>query len=373
MPSTTSATLSDRALNRAPLARQHLSARTTMPAPAMVAHLIAMQAQAPMAPYFGLWSRLEDFTPDTLSAGVLDRSLVRVVTLRSTIHLHTADDARTLRALVQPMIEGKVRPTAVLSSLEPQFDLAALLALGRDLVSREPRTTAAMRPILAERWPDASLHAMTQAINYLLPMVQVPPRGIWGESGQPMLTTLETWTGEALPAEPDIDAIVLRYLAAFGPASVADVQQWSGLTRLGTVFSRLRPHLVSFRGEDGRELFDLPEAPRPNADEPVPVRILAPFDNVLIGYKDRHRILPPGHQQLVFTQNGLIRPTVLVDGFAAGIISIGRKREVATLSIDLFHPIPAAAREEIEQEALRLLAFAEPTATTTRIAFTTSA
>jgi len=364
--------LTHRALNRATLARQHLAARTPMPVPAMVEHLGGMQAQAPMAPYFGLWSRLEQFTPDDLSQGILGRTLVRLVTLRGTVHLHTVDDALAIRALLQPSIERRMRSTSGYKAMEAAVPLNTLLAWGRELVEQEPRTTAALRPLLAARWPDADLNAMARAVNYLLPMVQVPPRGVWGMSGQPKLTTLEVWTGESMPATTDVERIVLRYLAAFGPASVADAQVWSGLSRLGPAFEHLRPHLVTFRGEDGRELFDLPDAPRPDEDAPVPVRILAPFDNLLLGHKDRQRIMPPGHQQLIFTQNGLVRPTVLVDGFAAGIASITQKKDVATLTVELFDEASPGTREEIEAEGLRLLAFAEPTATTSAVEFTLS-
>ncbi|MGC4192267.1 MAG: winged helix DNA-binding domain-containing protein [Thermomicrobiales bacterium] len=361
--------LDQRALNRATLARQHLIARTTMPVPEMIAHLGGLQAQAPLAPYYGLWSRLDPFSPDDLSAGILDRSLVRIVTMRGTIHLHTADDALTMRALTQDSTARKLGGAADYRTLMETIDLADLLAFARTELQREPRSMAVLRKDLARRWPDANPHIMTRAINYILPLVQVPPRGLWGQSGSPVLTTLEAWTGREIPSTPGLDGVILRYLAAFGPASVQDAQAWSGLTRLDAVFDRLRDRLVTFRNADGRELFDLPNAPRPDEDAPVPVRILAPFDNVLIGYKDRQRIMPPGRKHLIFTQNGLVRPTVLVDGFAAGIASITRQKDAAILIVDLFHDVSPGAREEIEAEGLRLLAFAEPTATTTLVDF----
>lgn len=363
--------LSVRALNRATLARQHLLAASTLGTAAMVTHLNGIQTQAPQAPYLALWSRIEAFQPADLSAGLLDRSFVRIVTMRGTVHLHTAADALTMRALVQPAIARRLTGMADYRRMAEQVDPESVLAWGREQVEREPATLAALRPSLKARWPDLDPQLATRLLNYVLPMVQVPPRGLWGASGQPVLTTLEAWTGSAMPAEPDIDAIVLRYLAAYGPASVLDVQTWSGLTRLGAVFARLRERLVVFRDEGGRELFDLPDAPRPDEDVPAPVRILAPFDNILIGYKDRTRIMPPGHQPLIFTQNGLVRPTVLVDGFAAGIAAITRTKSDAILSIDLFHDVPPALREEIEAEGLRLLAFAEPDATAATVELST--
>lgn len=378
MPATAPATdvLSNTALNRATLARQHLIARTTatMPVTAMVAHLGGMQAQAPLAPYFGLWSRLEDFDPQSLSDRIIDRSIVRIVTMRGTVHMHTVDDALAVRALTDDANSRKFRSIAEHKFLMTQIDEHDLLTFGRQVVEESPQALADLRPALTERWPEANPETMTRALNYLLPMVQVPPRGIWGASGQPRLTTLEAWTGRSLPDASEhyrlLDALVLRYLGAFGPASVQDAQMWSGLTRLNVVFARLAPQLVTFRAEDGRELFDLPDAPRPDEETTVPVRILAPFDNVLLGHKDRSRIMSAGSKPLMFTKNGLIRPTVLVDGFAAGIATTTRSKDIATLTIDLFHELSHSLRGEIEMEGLRLLAFAEPTAATHQVEFT---
>lgn len=369
MPATTALTLSARALNRATLARQHLIAPSPMTGAEMVAHLNGIQAQAPQAPYVALWSRLSAFDPESLSAGLLDRSLVRIVTMRGTVHLHAAADALTMRALVQPAIARRMTSMPVYRQLATQIDPKTVLAWGREQVEREPATLAALRPPLLAQWPDIDPTPATRLLNYVLPMVQVPPRGLWGRSGHPVLTTLEAWTGAAMPEEPDIDEVIRRFVAAYGPVSVLDAQMWSGLTRLGPVFARLRDEFVTFRNEDGRELVDLPDAPRPDEATPVPVRILAPFDNVLIAYKHRERVMPAGHQPLIFTQNGLVRPTVLVDGFSAGIASTARAKETATLTVDLFHPVPSGIRDEIEAEGLRLLAFVEPTATTRRVEF----
>ncbi|MGN6483274.1 MAG: winged helix DNA-binding domain-containing protein [Thermomicrobiales bacterium] len=370
MPNQTLPTLSTRALNRATLARQHLLTPSTLGTAEMVAHLNGIQTQVPQAPYLALWSRLAAFDPETLSAGLLDRSFIRIVTMRGTVHLHTAADALTMRAITQDAIARRLRTTPDYRQMATRLDPDDLLTWGRAEVERTPGTLASLRPALAARWPDADPVVMARALNYILPMVQVPPRGLWGKTGQPVLTTLEAWTGSALPAEPDLDDIVLRYIAAYGPVSVLDAQVWSGVTRLGAVFARLRDRLVVFRNEGGRELYDLPDAPRPEEDVPAPVRILAPFDNILISYKDRQRIMPPGHQPLIFTVNGLVSPTVLVDGFSAGIATIARSTSAATLKVNLFHAVPAGGREEIEAEGLRLLAFAEPDARTTAVAFT---
>ena len=370
MPASSTLTLSTRALNRATLARQHLIAPSPMTGAEMVAYLNGIQAQAPQAPYLALWSRLAAFDPETLSVGLLDRSLVRIVTMRGTVHLHTAADALTMRALVQPALARRMTAMPDYRQLATRVDPETVLAWGREQVEREPATLAALRPPLLAQWPDIDPTPATRLLNYVLPMVQVPPRGLWGRSGQPALTTLEAWTGAEMPATPDIDAVIRRFVAAYGPVSVLDAQTWSGLTRLGPVFARLREEFVTFRNEAGRELFDLPDAPRPDEATPVPVRILAPFDTILIGYKHRERVMPPGHQSLIFTQNGLVRPTVLVDGFTAGIASTARAKETATLTVDLLRPVPAGTRAEIEAEGRCLLAFTEPDATRLHIEFT---
>ena len=359
-PDTT--TLSLRALNRATLARQSLLQRGDASAFDMVRHLAGIQAQAPFPPYFGLWSRLQNFAPDDLSRLILDRSLVRITLMRGTVHLVTAADAQLLRPLIQPTLNRLVHQNSQFRASVEGLDLDELAAFGRELLENQPQSMLQLREHLAARWPDRDPAGLAHSVYYLLPLVQIPPRGIWGMSGQPVCTTLDAWVGAAPDEEPSIDDVVLRYLGAFGPATVMDAQAWSGLTRLGAVFERLRPQLVSFRDEDGRELFDLPEAPRPDPETPVSARILAPFDNVLIGYKNRRRIMTEPHQKRIFTQNGIVQSAALVDGFTVGTVATTRANGNATLTINLFDEIPSRDRDELAVEGERLLAFAEPDA-----------
>ncbi|MFI0410824.1 winged helix DNA-binding domain-containing protein [Actinomadura sp. 3N508] len=358
--------LGRRALNRALLARQLLLERHAMPALDAIEHLVGMQSQAPNPPYIGLWSRLADFDFGEVGELMTTRRALRIVLMRGTLHLVSARDARALRPHTQAVLDNHLKSRA--SELDG-IDLDAVVAEARRLLSDEPRTDKELRALLAERWPDDDVALLGWAVRLRLPLVQVPPRGIWGASGMARHTTLDTWLdGDASPA-PSLDDLVLRYLGAFGPASVQDVQHWSGLTRLGEVVERLAPRLVAFQDENGRTLYDLPDAPRPGPDVPAPVRFVPDFDNLLLSHADRARIITEEHRRRVFTVNGIIRATFLVDGFVHGMWKIEKKRGEAVLRIDPFDPVPERERAALEEEGLRLLAAGHPEAKTHRVEF----
>lgn len=343
--------LSTRALNRATLERQLLLRRTAVPVKDAVTRLVGLQAQNTRPPYFQLFSRIENFDPAELSALMESREVVRIVTLRSTIHTHTAEDALTLRPLVQPARDRELR---VFRRGLAGVDLDRLASLSRELVEERPRTMKELREELIVHWPDAEPQALSVAARCLLPLVQVTPRGMWGRSGQVALTTAEHWLGRESQQAPAPDGTVLRYLGAFGPASVKDMQMWAGLTRLREVFERLRPQLVTFRDEHGVELFDLPDAPRPDPDVPAPPRFLPEFDNVLLGHADRTRIIPAAYKG----RNGVGNQsygTVLADGFLAALWRLEETADEATVTVQPLGSLGAAQREEITQEAVDLL------------------
>ncbi|RPK56340.1 hypothetical protein EES43_25170 [Streptomyces sp. ADI96-02] len=345
------AVLSTRALNRATLERQLLLRRSAMGAEDAVAHLVGLQAQNTRPPYFQLASRLAGFDPADLSRLMESRAVVRIVTLRSTLHTHTAEDALTLRPLVQPAREREL--TAFRRGLVG-VDLDRLAALSRELVEERPRPVKELRAELLARWPDADPLALTVAARCLLPLVQVTPRGLWGRSGQVALTTVESWLGRSAEPASAPDALVLRYLRAFGPASVKDMQAWAGLTRLKEVFERLRPGLLTFRDGNGVELFDVPDAPRPDPDTPAPPRFLPEFDNVLLGHADRARVIPPEHRG----RNGVGNQsygTVLVDGFLRALWRTDRAGGAVTLTVQPLDRLGRADRADVTREAVRTL------------------
>ncbi|MFB9329229.1 winged helix DNA-binding domain-containing protein [Paenibacillus aurantiacus] len=352
--------LSKRTLNRTLLHRQLLLRRADMPVLEALEHLAGMQAQNPYPTYYGLWSRLVDFRPEQLAERLLDRSAVRIALMRGTIHLVTARDCLRMRPLLQPVLE-RLLQASILRELEG-LDLSEIAAAGRTLVEEKPCTFSELGARLGERWPGYSADALSGLLRCRLPLVQIPPRGVWGEGGLAVHTTAESWIGEPLAEDASLPGLIIQYLTAFGPASVKDIQVWSGLKRIQTAIDQLRPYLRTYRDESGQELFDVMDAVLPDPETPVPIRFLGEFDNMLLSYHDRSRIMDESIKPRVFTKNGIIRAAVLVDGFVRGIWSIEERKGTAILAVELFEPLSQAEKREMEEEGSRLLHFAAPDA-----------
>lgn len=358
MTMTDAPSLSLRELNRATLERQMLLRRRELSALEAIELLVGMQAQAPNPPYVGLWTRLEGFRTDELARLISDRRAVRIALMRNTVHLVSSSDCLKLRLLMQPVIErGLLANRAQRAGIEG-VDVEELVASGRALLEERPRTAKELGTLLQERWPERDPASLARAIRHLVPLVQVPPRGLWGESGPAAHATVEAWLGRALDPEPSLEELVVRYLGAFGPASVKDVQTWSGMTRLGEVIERLRPRLVNFHDEHGRKLFDLPDAPRPDPEVPAPPRFLPEFDNLILSHADRRRVISEEHRKVIASRNGMVPATVLVDGFVRGTWKIEKIRRKATLVIEPFEPLAGSDRDALSEEGERLVRFA---------------
>jgi hypothetical protein len=336
-----------RALNRATLARQFLLDRADVPVLDAVAHLCGMQAQEPREPYVGLWSRLRDFDPAVLSGLLTERRVVRAHLMRRTVHLLTAEDVLAWRARHDTMLRQRVLGTyrRELAGI----DLDELAAAGRAVMADgEPRTMAELVRALAGRWPAPPRALGELLVAALVPVVQAPPRGLWRAGGGVRNVLLSAWLGRELAPTPD-EALVRRYLAAFGPAATADLRAWSGLAGLPAAVAAMRDELLTFRDERGRTLYDLPDAPRPSPDTPAPVRFLPAFDNALLGYDDRTRIVDDAHRGVSVAGERV----VLVDGRVAATWRVEEDEVV----VSPVRRLSRADRDGVAEEGEALTAF----------------
>ena len=355
MTRVTPRTLTRRELNRAILERQMLLRREPASAIEVMERLVGMQAQVPTDPYTALWSRIEGFDPGELSSDLQERRAVRVVMLmRTTIHLVSARDCLEIRPLLQPLAERQWGYSPFAKALAG-LDIDEVVGAGLELLAERPQTGGAIGKRLAERWPDRDPSSLGYAMRWLVPLVQIPPRGLWGRGGQPVLETVERWLGEPLADNPSLDDLVLRYLAAFGPATARDVGVWSSLTGIREVLDRLRPRLRTFRDEAGRELFDVSDAPLPDPETPAPARLLPEYDNLLLSHDDRSRMGDP-----IFKGRPWWHGSVLVDGFVAGTWQPERRNGGTTLRIGLYRSLTDAELADVEAEAASLTAFLAP-------------
>jgi hypothetical protein len=347
--------LSVRALNRATLARQMLLRRETIGVTDAVARLAGMQAQVPKPPFIGLWSRVEGFTREALRDAIAKRELVRATMMRGTLHLVTRDDYLAFRPALQPVLTAGEQ--AITKGGGP-LDIPRLVAEARKFFDAQPRPFDALRDHFAALFPDRSERLTAYAVRMHLPLVLVPDDSRWSWPPDADFAVAETFLRTKIAADATPHALALRYLAAFGPATPADFQAWSGLKNTRALFEELRPQLVAF-GDKKRELFDLPDAPRPDEESAAPVRFLPEYDNLLLAHADRARIIADEHRPRVVTKNLRVLATFLVDGVVAGTWSIERKKKLATLTLEPFAKLAKRDRDALVNEGERLLRFAE--------------
>ncbi|MFI6316890.1 winged helix DNA-binding domain-containing protein [Nonomuraea sp. NPDC050556] len=340
--------LSRRALNRALLQRQFLLERTGLGALEVIGRLVAMQAQEPNWPYVGLWTRIRAFTHADLTTLLTHGRVVRSGFLRSTMHLTAADDFRRLRPVLQPVL-NRTADSAHFRRNNTGLATEALLAEGHAVLRNGPLPRKDLARHLATLHPDRDSRILAGEIELRTPLIHDPVTASWGGWGTRSSVTVTTTPTD--PADADaLPDLVRRYLTAFGPATVADIQAWCGLTRLDQIIPAGLRH---YTGPDGQHLLDLPDAPLPDPDTPAPVRLLPAYDNALLGHADRTRIIAAADREHVTPGQARVLPTVLIDGYVRGTWSY----TAGEVRLTPFRPLSAAERQAVDDEITRLLPF----------------
>lgn len=343
-------------LNRATLSRQLLLEREPLTAADGVRRVVALQAQHPASPFLALWNRLTGFDPAELDAAFTRRSVVKATLMRITLHAVHAEDYPVFRAAMQPTLYG--------SRLGHRFAAAGLTPSDAEELMPEllafadrPRSSADMQAWLEERLGADKRDGAWWGLKGYAPLHHAPTDAAWSFGVRPYFVAAGTGPapmGRAVDPQA-LRALILRYLAGFGPASVADVAQFAMVQRapVREALGALDGVVEQLEGPDGVMLFDLPDASRPPADTPAPPRLMAMWDSILLAYADRSRVIPPAYRPLVIRNNGDVLPTVLVDGHVAGVW-----RQVPDgIEVMAFRPLPPAAWDGLAAEARSLTTF----------------
>ncbi len=341
--------------------------REALPATAGIERLVGLQAQAQAAPFVGLWTRLRDFRRDDLAGAITARTAIKATTMRATLHLVSAADYPWLRATIQPALEKA--SGSIAKSRGVELEIEAILGEARRLIREKPRTFAEITAHFEALMPDTDIGSIRYTIRTQLPLVQVPTAGGWSYPGNPQFTLADGRLSGSVDAAADLPRLIRRYLAAFGPARVTDMQTWSGLDKLKSAFDALKKELVAYKDEQGVDLFDLPEMTLPSEDTPAPERLLPEFDNLLLAHSNRTRVVADTYRKGVYLPGLRVASTLLVDGFVRGAWKIERKKAAAALAITPFETLTGANRAALSEEGERLLRFVEPDAATFEVRF----
>ncbi|MEU6876717.1 winged helix DNA-binding domain-containing protein [Streptomyces sp. NPDC046712] len=348
--------ISARGLNRSTLARQLLLRREAIGAAEAVRRVVALQAQQPASPYLALWNRTAAFDPTELDGAFAVGTVVKSTLMRITLHAVHADDYRPFREAVHPLLRsGRLGGRFAESGLTPA-DADALVPELLAFADR-PRTNAEY-----EAWLEQRVGAMPKSgawwgLRHYTPLLHAPTTPPWSFGERPAYVAPPDPPATPEPEVSDaaLRTLVLRYLQGFGPASVADVAQFALVqrARVRKALAALTDELERCEGPDGEELFDIPDAPRPDEDTPAPPRLMAMWDSTLLAYADRGRVIPPDYRTLVIRRNGDVLPTLLIDGYVAGVWRPAEGGIEATA----FHDLPDEVWEGLADEARALVAF----------------
>jgi hypothetical protein len=344
--------LSARTLTRTLWLRQQLvpGQRSVTGVVPVVGHLLGLQAQDNLPPYLSLAARVDGFRPTDLSDRLEDRSLVRLFSMRGTVHVLTSDDALTLRPWVQPALE-RVSATNQTSRPAAHLTTGQLDEVVRPLLGDGARPHAEIGEALAAAYPGVPEAALRHVARERLPLLQVPPRGLWKRSGGVVYAYADRYLARPF-AEPEVEELVRRYLAAYGPATAADMTKWSMVTRLGPVFSTMARagRLTTCTDESGRTLYDVPGAPVAPEDLELPALLLGMYDNVFLSHADRTRIASDDARKRWMGVNGGVGATLFLDGLLAGLWRVQDDRVV----VEPFAPTTKAQQSAIDAEVARV-------------------
>ncbi len=367
-------TLTLRELNRALLARQMLLERATLDTVSAIERLAALQAQWAPSPYVALWSRLVDFKRERLWSAIEDARVIRARLMRGTLHLVSARDFYAYAVATADLDRGPWNRVQVGRGVEPKEVARLAVAFAKtprakeDVVAHSTERVGSLGgPYRWLIWRFVSAHA---------DLVSAPPGGRWdyGGTDAPYVAARHWIKGGARPSEEDATRLLVRrYLAAFGPASLADIAKFAGLVpaRVRPVLEALAPSLRLFTDEQKRVLYDLPKAPRPDADTPAPLRFLPRYDEMLIAYQHRDRVIAAAHRPKVYSNNAIVEAALLVDGMVAGTWGLERtvRKSEAIVRVRPFGKLAAKDRAAAVAEGERLARFMAPEARTHGVRF----
>jgi hypothetical protein len=286
--------------------------------------------------------------------------------MRGTLHLFSAADYLKFRTTIQPMLIAGAQ--SILKNREP-VDSKKVVKKAQELFSTQSRSFAEITSSFGATMPGADPGVIRYTIRTAIPLVQEPVTSGWNFPGNPKFTLAEPWLGKKCDSNDNLKALLLRYLAAFGPASITDMQTWSGFPKLKDLIEKLRPELVTYRDETKRELFDLPTATIPDADVDAPVRFLPEFDNILLGHQKRTRVIADAHRTRVYLPALRVAQTILVDGFVAGVWKVEKTKTSSALVITPFEKLSKQIQKQLTEEGEPLLRFIEPDAKSYAVKF----